>query len=51
VALTARPWGVHMATELGKSLSRPCCGMGSIGARTGESKAFKQMVHRSLEHE
>jgi hypothetical protein len=39
-----------MATELGKSLSRPCCGMGSAGATTGESKAYKQMVHRSLEH-
>ena len=31
VTLTTRPWGVHMVTKLGASLSRPCCGMGSTG--------------------
>jgi hypothetical protein len=51
VTLTARPWGVHVEMKLGESLNRQGCGMGSVGATTGESKTFKQMVHRSLEHE
>jgi hypothetical protein len=32
VTLTTRPWDVHMATKLGKSLNTPCSGMGSTMA-------------------
>ncbi len=38
------PWppglGVFMVEKLGNSLNTPCCGMGSIGAITDESKTF-----------
>ncbi len=36
-------------TERAKKKEGPCFGMGSVGATTGESKIYKQMVHRSLE--
>jgi hypothetical protein len=53
VTLTTMPWGVHMATKLGWSLKHTMLWNGqhwqSNKVMPGESKTFKQVVHRSLE--